>query len=196
MTLLALLRHGVTDWNLQRRIQGRTDTELSPAGRAALAGLGPPAGFEEANWWVSPLRRARETAALLGAGEATVDERLVEMAFGAYEGRLWEEVAAQDGAVFAANEARGLDFQPPGGESPRMVQARLEPFLRQLAGLGGRHVAVTHKGLIRALMARAWGWDMLGRPPARLDWRRAHVIGLDGAGRPVPVDLNRPLSLR
>jgi probable phosphoglycerate mutase len=50
------------------------------------------------------------------------------------------------------NEAAGLDFRPPGGESPRDVQERLKPYL---ASLAGPTIAVTHKGVLRALYALA-----------------------------------------
>ena len=52
------------------------------------------------------------------------------------------------------NEAAGLDFRPAGGESPRDVQDRLLPWL---AGLRGPTVAVTHKGVIRALYCPGHG---------------------------------------
>ena len=86
MALLALLRHGPTSWTAARRLQGRTDLPLSPEGRQAVARwrLAPEvAGFA---WLTSPLQRARETAALLGHGEAPVEARLIEMSFGEWEG--------------------------------------------------------------------------------------------------------------
>ena len=60
------------------------------------------------------------------------------------------------------NEARGLDFRPPGGESPRDVQARLRPFLESLRD---PTIAVTHKGVLRALYALATGWTMERKAP-------------------------------
>ena len=196
MTLVAMLRHGPTAWNAAKRIQGRTDVPLSDAGRAALAGLGGPPGFRVAAWRVSPLCRARETAALLGRPDAVPDGRLAEIAFGRYEGLSWPEVAARDGMAASENELRGLDFLPPGGESPRMVQARLGPLFAELAAAGGRHVLVCHKGVIRCALSLAFDWPMLGKPPARLDWRHAHVFRLEPGGRPRPHALNLPLTVR
>src|SRR3546814_15044213 len=66
--------------------------------------------------------------------------------------------------LMAANEARGLDFRPPGGESPRDVQDRLRPLLAELAAAGADVVAVSHKGVLRALYALASGWDLRGTP--------------------------------
>jgi probable phosphoglycerate mutase len=95
----------------------------------------------------------------------------------------------------AENEARGLDFRPPGGESPRDVQARLEPWLAALAaGDQAINVAVAHKGVIRALYALAVGWDMTGKPPEKLRDGCGHLFEIDEAGRPAVVRLNVPLA--
>src|SRR3546814_19659201 len=68
----------------------------------------------------------------------------------------------------AAAEALGLDLRPPGGESPRQVQDRLKPWLAERSSCGRDTIAVTHKGVIRALYALACGWDMTGPPPDKL----------------------------
>ena len=59
---LAVIRHGPTDWNEQRRIQGHADRPLSQAGRATVSGWTLPAEIAAFDWYVSPLTRARETA--------------------------------------------------------------------------------------------------------------------------------------
>lgn len=90
MRTVYLFRHGQTLWNAQRRYIGSTDQSLSPEGRAALAGrAGPPVD----RLWVSPLRRCRETAAMLYPGmEQQAVEDLRECAFGVFEGRTYEEL--------------------------------------------------------------------------------------------------------
>ncbi len=196
MTLLALLRHGRTEWNAAGRLQGRRDTALSAEGRADLAGRHPPAALADARWHASPLRRARETAALLGGGDGAVAPALIEMDFGDFEGRRLAELRAELGADLAQNEARGLDFLPPGGESPRMVQARLRPWLAAIAAEGGTHVAVSHKAVIRAVLSLAYDWPMLDKPPVKLDWACLHLFTLDAGGRPRPRQMNLPLERR
>ena len=189
MIRLALLRPAPTGWNADRRIQGRTDIPLSQAGRATFAGLRLPLPYRQRVWQVSPLRRTQETAALLGI-EAAVEPALTEMDWGAYEGRTLAELKAQHGETFAANEQRGLDFQPPGGESPRQVQDRLRPWLRRL-GAGKVNVgAITHKGVIRAILAQAYDWPMIGKPPVKLDWSCLHEFGITADGRPEPLTMN------
>ncbi len=194
MSRLLLLRHGATAWNAAGRIQGRSDPGLSPAGRAAVARWTLPAWSAEARWICSPLRRARETAALLHAGPLVDEPRLAEMDWGAWEGRRLAELRDDFGAEMAANEARGLDFRPPGGESPREVQRRLRPLLAALALAGADVVAVTHKGVIRAAYALASGWDLTGKPPVKLRDGCAHIFALDPQGVPQVAALNLQLA--
>ena len=195
MTLLVLMRHGATQWNLDGRIQGRADPSLAPAGRDAVSTWRlPPEMAGDWTWLTSPLVRARETAALLRMAPASVESALIEMDWGAWEGRRLPELRAEGGAAMAAAEARGLDLQPPGGESPRQVQDRLRPLLARLAAGGRPTVAVTHKGVIRALYALASGWDMTGRAPQKLrdGCAQRFLLGSDGA--PETDQLNLPLA--
>jgi len=198
MALLGMIRHGRTTWNGEGRLTGRADIPLTEQGRGDLAGLGPPEELNGAQWHVSPLLRARQTAAIISGGDRDIriEERLVEMDFGAYEGRTLEELRVDPDTDMAANEGRGLDFLPPGGESPRMVQHRLLPFLAELGRQGGRHIAVAHKSVIRGLFAAAHDWDMMGRPPVKLRWEQAHLFEVDTAGGLTPVRMNVPLISR
>lgn len=196
MTTISFLRHARTSWNDEGRLTGRADIPLSPAGREEIACLQPPAHVAGATWHVSPLRRARETAALLGAPACRSEQRLIEMDFGDFEGKTLSELRTTLGSAMSENEARGLDFQPPGGESPRMVQSRLLPFLRELAANGGNHVAVCHKSVIRCVVALAFDWPMQGRAPVKLQWDRMHRFLLDAQGHPCPDGMNIPLEPR
>ena len=165
MSLLVLIRHGATDWNAERRLQGRTDRPLSRAGVAAVRRWRLPPLLQEAVWATSPLARARQTAALLGHDGCVVEPALVEMAWGGWEGRAREELIVEVGFVAIERNPQGRDFRPPGGESPREVWARLKPWVATMAMTRGSIVAVTHRGVVRALYAEATGWDMIG-PPA------------------------------
>jgi broad specificity phosphatase PhoE len=193
MTRLVLLRHAATGWNTDHRLQGRADLPLSDAGRASLFGRRVPEAYARRKWYVSPLQRARETADLLHL-PAAVEPALIEMDWGQYEGRTVAELRTQYGEAFTTEEARGLDFQPPQGESPRQVQQRLLPWLRSLAEAGVDCGAVTHKGVIRAVLAAAYGWPMIGKPPVRLDWTCLHEFRIAANGRPHPLAMNIPLE--
>ena len=174
--MIVLIRHGRTSWNEQGRMQGRSDIPLSAAGRDQVRGWQLPRAWARAQWLSSPLCRATETAALLTAQPVAIEPRLIEMDWGSWEGRTLESLRAEAPAM-AANEARGLDFRPEGGESPREVRAR---FASLTADLRDDVVCVTHKGVIRAALSLATGWDMLSKPPLRLADDGALVLPPDG----------------
>jgi broad specificity phosphatase PhoE len=193
MTRLALIRHARTDWNEQGLIQGHTDRPLSADGCIQAGGWRVPEELAGFAWVAGPLTRTRETARILLGHDVPAEPALVEAGWGEWEGRSLAELDALLGDAFAENEARGLDFQPPGGESPRQVQARLRPWLARVARAGRPTAAVTHKGVIRAALGLATGWDFLGKPPARLDWACAHLFALEVDGQPRVERLNIPL---
>ncbi len=194
MTELAVIRHGPTEWNAVGRVQGRTDVSLSVAGRREVERWIVPPRLRGFAWVCSPLTRTRETAEILRGGPVCGDDRLVEMDWADWEGRTLEALRSQLGDLMAAWEARGLDFRAPGGESPRDVQSRVRPFLAEVAAAGRPTLAVTHRGVIRAIYALAVGWDMTGKPPAKLREACAHVFAIAGDGTPAVVELNIPLS--
>jgi len=190
LTLLALIRHGATDWNEIKRLQGRVDRPLSEAGAAHVARWRVPIELQGFDWVTSPLARARETARLVLGQDVPREPALIEMAWGAWEGRTLVELRAELGPAFEETEANGLDFRAPAGESPRDVQARLSPWLLRVARTRRHTAAVTHKGVVRAVLALATDWNFLGKPPAKLDWSSAHLFRLDECGRPRIERLN------
>ena len=186
----AILRHAATAWNEQGRLQGMTDITLSPAGCAAARSWRLPAPVDGWRRMSSPLCRARQTAELVRPAAAiAVDSRLREMSFGSWEGCTLAELRAEGGDTFAAAERLGLDFHPPGGESPRMTMARIGGWAADIAAGGEPVLAVSHKAAIRALLSLATGWDMTGRQPMKLDWRCLHFFSAHRDGK---VTLDRP----
>lgn len=176
-------------------MQGRADTSLLEESRAELARCRLPDEFAAFRVLCSPLKRCLETAAALRLVVMT-DPRLIEMDWGAFEGRTLPALRAEQGEAFAANEARGLDFRPDGGESPREVNARVAPLLAEIARQDRPCLAVTHRGVIRAIYARAVGWDMMSKPPHELDPHALHLFMLDRDGRPRLSRVNVPLATR
>lgn len=150
--MIYLVRHGETEWNVERRMQGRMESRLTPLGRrqaAAMAELladlilrDPPEPWRLVS---SPLGRARETAEAIGGRlglPIETDERLAEIAFGEWEGKLRDEVSAQHAALFAGREWL---VNPPGGETYDQVWARASGWLSdQLADPAHRVIAVSH----------------------------------------------------
>ena len=185
LVTLALRRHADTAWSVAGRIQGRADLPLLENISISL-----PVACRGMRIVTSPLKRCVDTAALLGAPGAPREPRLVEMDWGAWEGESLAALRARLGEEMRENEERGLDFRPPGGESPRMVVSRVKPWLREIALEKQPTLAITHRGVIRAVLAAASGWDMRGKPPAKLDWNAVHLFVLDAGGSPRIVQLN------
>jgi broad specificity phosphatase PhoE len=181
MALLAIIRHGATEWTAARRLQGRADIGLSAAGRDAVSHWRLPPDVIGWPWDTSPLQRCLQTAAILrqthpGAGRLHQEARLIEMSFGSWEGQTLADLRAAGGRAVLAREQRGLDFRAPGGESPRDLQQRLQPWLDAIATADRHTLAIAHKGVIRALYALATGWDMRDKPPDRLAYDALHLF--------------------
>ena len=186
--IVAFLRHGSTAWNEEGRMQGRRDVPLSAAGRAEVeawrTGMGEASPIpKSARWYSSPLRRAVETAEILSGATPRCESALIEMDWGDWEGFRLDELRERHGAAFAHNESAGLDFRPAGGESPRDVRDRVLRWLRANAHRHESVVAVTHKGVMRAVLAAATGWDMTGKAPLRLQGGALHRFEIDAEGR-------------
>jgi len=196
MTRLAILRHAPTDWNADKRLQGRSDRPLSEEGAALARGWSLPPEIAAWEMISSPLQRARRTAEILTGGTPAIDWRLIELSFGAWEGRRLADLRRELGEAMRANEAAGLDFLPPEGESPRMLINRLRPFLAECALRGEPRTAVAHKAVVRALYALATGWDMKQDAPAKLRDACCHLFDVGANGEAQVVALNLPLAGR
>ena len=158
MTLL-LLRHGESEGNVTRRIQGWDDTALTDLGRRqAEAAARRLAGSGASAIYSSPLRRAHDTADAVAAraGLEVVDlPDLREYHFGEAEGLRWDEAAARFGLV-------GRDWgagRIPGEEGVAAFRDRVE---RQVEALAERHasdaaIVVLHSGVLGAILSRLMG---------------------------------------
>jgi len=145
---LWLVRHGETEWTETGRFCGRSDPDLSEGGRAqarALREILKVEGFD--SFVSSPWIRAVETARL-AYGEPRLDERLAELDFGELEGARWHDCAPEIRAELLAYDT----FAAPGGESVKQLSDRVSELLGELGP--GRHLLVTHGGVIRLLLGR------------------------------------------
>lgn len=158
MRRLVLLRHARTS-----AVHGAAfpadDDRLDPAGRRAArtAAVGVArSGWGRDGILCSPLLRAVETAALLGLTDATADPALREAEFGSWAGRSLGALAEAEPDGVAA-WMTDVDAAPHGGESLRAVVARVGCWLDEQAGRGGRSLAVTHGGIVKAAVVHALG---------------------------------------
>lgn len=165
-TRLCLIRHGETDWNLARRLQGQTDIPLNATGLAQAEALarGFPAVAVDA-LYCSDLQRARQTAAPLLTRLAcpqTLNPALREQHYGVFQGRTYAEMAEQQPELYARYRARDPQWDIPQGESIQHFYDRVTQALDAIAAqhCGQTLVVVTHGGVL----------DML--------WRHAHAYPL------------------
>jgi len=159
------IRHGETDWNVAGRLQGNQDTPLNARGEAqaihcgdVLRDLFARGGVDGAalDYVSSPLVRARRTMELartelgLPPDGYRVEQRLIEIGFGDWEGFTIAQLHNRDPQRMAQREHDKWAFVPPGGESYAMVSARMRAWHEALT----RDVVVTaHGGTARGLIA-------------------------------------------
>ena len=165
LPVLYYVRHGLTDWNVQQRLQGRHDVPLNKEGRTQAVRCGDilrdllerdglaPADLDYVS---SPLVRARETMELmratLGLAPAAyrTDDRLAEIAFGEWEGLTYDDVLARDKDVVGRRESDKWGFLPPGGESYAQLTVRMRAWHQTVER---DTVVAAHGGTARALIA-------------------------------------------
>jgi broad specificity phosphatase PhoE len=157
VTSLALVRHGETDWNRERRLQGRADIPLNSTGVEQARSL--VERFDASEWSLilsSPLARAWETARVLSAasgiplGEPAGG--LIERSFGSAEGEIVTDAKARWG-----------ESRYPGSETQEEVGARGSRFLTEVVQSGvGNVILVSHGAFIRATVAALTGEDLGG----------------------------------
>ena len=163
--ILYFIRHGETDWNRERRLQGQHDIPLNSLGRVQASRCGEllrdllerngrTAG--DYDYVASPLGRARETMELMRAamglepGAYRTDARLMEMSFGRWEGFTFAELQAREASALAERERDKWGFVLPGGESYAQLQIRVRAWYESL---DRDSVVSAHGGVCRALMA-------------------------------------------
>jgi broad specificity phosphatase PhoE len=166
MPVLYYVRHGETDFNRQGRLQGRRDTPLNAHGRQQAAECGAllrdlfvrdHRQAQDFKYVSSPLRRACETMEILRATlglqvhDYEIDARLIEIAYGEWEGLTLDEIEMRNAGVLSARERDKWDFAPPGGgESYRELADRIGNWYNSLTA---DTVVAAHGGGVRALMA-------------------------------------------
>lgn len=194
MSELVFLRHGLTQWNVERRMQGRQDIPLNDDGRQMVAAWRLPAALAGCPITASPLIRCMETAEILRSahpelGPIETDPRLMEKSWGVWEGRNLHEMEATVGP-----DIHSPDHRPEGGESRRDMLGRIGEFLADIANQDEPRIIVTHRGVIRTVYGIATGWDLSGETPDEMSRRRAQVFDADPDGTARIKQLNLPLK--
>jgi probable phosphoglycerate mutase len=171
MTDIILIRHGETDWNQVRRLQGHWDIALNELGHRQASALALALSSEKPTAiYASDLQRARDTAqAVADRHQITVsiDARLRERCYGAFEGLLYDDIDGHFPQAFAQWQARELHARFPAGE--RQAETLHEFSARAVAvvtELAQRHdnekiIIVSHGGVLDCVYRAAYGMDLL-----------------------------------
>ena len=163
MTRVIAVRHGQTEWNVQARIQGQGDSDLTEEGKAQARSIAERLAREPFDVLVSSdLGRAAQTAQAIAdrcAKPLVLDARLRERHFGVGEGMTYEEVDRAYPGAFARIRNVDPDFVIPGGESRRQFHERVRTAFDSLAEAhaGKTIVIVTHGGVLATFFRHVHG---------------------------------------
>lgn len=169
---IRLIRHGMTAGNAVRRYVGISDEPLCPAGREAAEQK--PKDYSLDRVYVSPLKRARETAAILFPNaEQIVVPDLHEMDFGVFEGRTGDEM--KDDPAYRAWVENRCTGVCPGGESQEIFHARVgRAFCETVRALDSDATFVVHGGVIMSVL-----WQFAEPKKDFYDWIAENLSGYE-----------------
>ena len=156
MKELFFVRHGQTEWNAIRRMQGQWNSDLNELGQQQAHVNGRfLRGRKIEHLVASPLDRTRQTAGIINeylALDIEFDERIMEWNCGEWSGEMWDEVADKWPQEFSAWQADQFHYRGPGCENyPDMID-RAEPFLEEILALPHRRIAIVSHGMIGRVM--------------------------------------------
>lgn len=157
MLKLYVIRHGETEWNTQKRSQGRLDSALTEKGKKDARLLGERLKETDFQRIISsPSKRTMETAKLVAGEQYTsieTDERLMEIHLGAWQGKVEEDIQREYPEQFHAYWNEPASYVSVGGESFHDVKERIHKFLQELEKNtpNGNVLVVTHGVVIKAL---------------------------------------------
>lgn len=201
--LVHLIRHGETDWNVERRCQGFSDIELNATGRRQAEATARHLSNTKLDAiYSSTLKRAYETAQIIAQhhdAPVQATDALRELNQGEFEGLELTDLVANHGDFLERWLREPADVRVPGGESLREMQNRAWPALEEIVEKhsDGNVVVVGHNLCNMALLCRIMNLDLS-------DFRRIHqdvggINVVEFGGRwphPVVLRLNDTCHLR
>ena len=159
---LLLARHGESTWNAEGRYQGRRDAPLSERGKrqaaALAAALSAQGALRPRTVVSSPLSRARDTALASARAlglEVLLDEDLIEISHGSWEGLLVAEIEQRWPEMYAQWRSTPQTVRFPGGESIGDVVTRWRAFVSRVEQHAAPVLVVTHDVIVRAAVMDA-----------------------------------------
>lgn len=154
ITRICFVRHGETDWNAGRRIQGQIDSSLNADGIAQAEAVARALAKEQFTAiYSSDLARARDTAELIALHHALTINLCVDLrerAYGSFQGLTYSEAEERYPEAYARFHRRELDEDFNGGESLRAFHGRVSRALELIAasGSGMKVLVVAHGGVL------------------------------------------------
>jgi broad specificity phosphatase PhoE len=188
ITRFALLRHGKTEWNQMKRIQGQIDSPLTSEGRAEAGRWGLI--LKNIRWdriLTSDLGRAMATATLINQTlevPLVEDSRLREQDWGRWTGKTIVQLKEKDGRCLEEQVNAGWRFCPPGGEDRNTVLERGREAIRSAAQIwtGETILVVTHEGVIKCLLYHLTARKFLPSEPSLIRENTVHWLSYDEKG--------------
>jgi alpha-ribazole phosphatase len=186
MGKIILVRHGETELNRKKVYFGRLDPSLNETGRAQiLKGKERVKKLHYDHVYASPLLRAYESAKLICEPEEDIilDERLMELNFGIFEGLSYEEIKERYPEQCEKHEKEWKNYNYECGESPRQLQRRAVKFIKSL-DKNKDYLIVTHWGVIATILSyyfskgldSYWKFDIKNGGVAVIEFMGEHPI--------------------
>lgn len=200
-TTFGLLRHGQTEWNLLKKIQGSADSPLTQKGKKDT---GEWAATLESYGWnrilASDLGRVRETVEIINSKlqlPVTFDKRLREQNWGEWEGLTIPFIQQNFKEDLEERVARGWDFSAPGGETREFVKERVLVTLLEKAKQwpGTKILVVCHQGVVKAVLYALTKRQFLPGEDPLLQHNRLHLISYNQE-RFSPLQMNIPRTTK
>ena len=181
-TEIILIRHGETEWNSQKRMQGHSNSDLSEVGRGQIQALGElmkNVSFDHI--YSSDSLRTRQTAEAItqySGHTLQFDQRIREKNLGVFEGLTSTEAKERHPEVYRLFKTAGANYVIDEGESTQQLLERALEFSEEirLRHPQERVVMVTHGGVVRVLMKHALGLSI--DAPTRFIIKNTGIFGL------------------
>lgn len=182
-TVLAMLRHGKTLWNEEKRIQGRHNSALSPSGIAQVHTWGKFLGQYTIDRIISSdLDRVKETVAIvqeyLNDVPVEYTSILREQSWGDWEGMTFPELHKHHEEELSRQIQSGWEFCPPNGESRREVLLRTLPLLQKTIQKfpGEQILIVSHEGIVKSIIYHLAGRAFMPEENKLIQKRQLHLL--------------------
>jgi broad specificity phosphatase PhoE len=186
---LILVRHGETVWNLEQRVQGLSDIELSKRGKEQAQILGRCLKDEAIERIVSsPLKRAYQTAQAIGRFhevDIEIDEDLRELDQGIFDGLTFREMRKRYASFLSKWAVNPGPLVIPGGESLVDLQQRAWPAIERIIAISKNTLVVSHNFTIAVILCNLQSLRLASLRDVTVDVASRTYISVDGLHRTV-----------